>query len=604
MSQTNGNRSKLGIKDPRVEHCYDRGNSFLVEDVPNPRQSHPNDDGGLNGILANIKSELFGALKNPAWGGAQVLFVPRKRLYNIMTPERIRTIVTGLRPKRKLDLRKFTHAILRGGTLDSGKRMRPSVRLLAALVFCGRPDRYLDLVDEGISDFCLPPAYRNNDISQPLVCQSKHCKEVHAFLGNVMPWERNDFYTWSYRLNAPYFKKPRLNTPTEGRHNHYYLSEDDILPIITSFEQKPTPPRNPTRQNPGPAPSDPQGSFDGGFSTVTKVEFHPDHYDFGHHYGENSKYFALKKLHASDEKTFSDELASLLTFITDENKHLVKLLLSFEIGGPNNQTRYFLLFPWADGTLWDFWRLNDAVERRTSLSKWMIEECHHLSSALNIFHNERKSQLPRFKDIKENQHDLYGRHGDIKAENILWFSKDDQLVLNDFGLARLNSKISRSAQDPKFLARTETYRAPEFDIPESKISRVSDVFSLGCAFLEFTTWFIEGYDAANQKFVDARMEADPNLQGFEVDTFFRTETVQGKQVSIIKPQVTEWIQRLRNNPRCTQFVVDFLDLIEKHMLDPSPKNRYESWKVEKKLKLIRDTCRAHTDYRTEPSPPR
>lgn len=178
------------------------------------------------------------------------------------------------------------------------------------------------------------------------------------------------------------------------------------------------------------------------------------------------------------------------------------------------------------------------------------------------------------------------------------------LSRNDFGLARLNSKISRSAQDPKLLARTETYRAPEFDLPNSKISRVSDVFSLGCAFLEFTTWFVEGYKAAHQQFVDARMEVDPNWPEFEVDTFFRIEDVRGKKVPTLKPQVTEWIQRLRNHPRCTQFVVDFLDVIEKDMLNPDPKKRSESYKVEKRLRTIRDTCRADTEYRKEPKPPR
>lgn len=113
----------------------------------------------------------------------------------------------------------------------------------------------------------------------------------------------------------------------------------------------------------------------------------------------------------------------------DGNKHLVKLLLSFEIKDPNSPTRYYLLFPWADGTLWNFWEINDAVERRTGLCEWMINECYHLASALNTFHNERRDQLPKFSDIKKNQHDLYGRHGDVKAENILWFSKGNQLVL-------------------------------------------------------------------------------------------------------------------------------------------------------------------------------
>lgn len=291
MSQITGKRSKEGIKDPRVKHCYDRGNSFLVEDVPRPRSNHPN--GGTQegkswkDLMTTIKSELWRSLQNPIWGGFHDRFVPRRKLYDIMTPGRIRDIITGLLPNAHPDLESFTHAALRGGSLGR-KEMRPSVRLLAALVYCGNPDIYMSLVEEGVSDYCLPPAYRNNDITQPLVCQSKNCGKEHAFLGNISDMEREEFHLWAYRLNAPYFKKPKRNTSAGGRHNHYILGMNDVLPIISSVEQKPSAPRNPTRPTPGPAPPDAQGTFDGGYSTVTRVEFHPDHYDFGSHVSDSS----------------------------------------------------------------------------------------------------------------------------------------------------------------------------------------------------------------------------------------------------------------------------------------------------------------------------
>lgn len=287
MNQNTGTRSKDGIKDPRVKHCYDRGISFRYEDIPQSRQNRPKGgtQGGksLKNLMRNIKYELHKSLHNPIWGNNHDRFVPHKKLYDIMTYGRIRDIITELLPNALPDLENYTRAVLWGGTLGR-KKMKPSVRLLAALVCCGIPERFMALVEEGVSDFCLPPAYRNNDVSQPLVCQSKNCEKEHAFLGAVEDMEREDFHVWAYRLSAPFFKKPKPNKHAGGSHNHYILSKDDVLPIISS-EQKPNAPRNSSSQNAGPAPSDAQGTFDGGFSTVTRVEFHPDHYEFGSHVG-------------------------------------------------------------------------------------------------------------------------------------------------------------------------------------------------------------------------------------------------------------------------------------------------------------------------------
>ena len=144
--------------------------------------------------------------------------------------------------------------------------------------------------------------------------------------------------------------------------------------------------------------------------------------------GEKYKVFALKKLTASDQTSFSDEIASLLAFISEDKEHLVKLLSSFEIRSYHKKrTEYYLLFPWADGTLWDFWKLNDAMDKRANLSQWMSHQCYQLAHALKVFHNERRNQLR--PDMEEESKELYGRHGDVKAENILWFAKQSRLVL-------------------------------------------------------------------------------------------------------------------------------------------------------------------------------
>jgi serine/threonine protein kinase len=152
------------------------------------------------------------------------------------------------------------------------------------------------------------------------------------------------------------------------------------------------------------------------------------------------------------------------------------------------------------------------------------------------------------------------------------------------------------------MARTETYRAPEFDVPYGRISRSSDIFSLGCAFLEFVTWYMEGHHSASEDFVTQRLELDPE-NGFDTDTFFRIEDRRGSKRAVIKSGVKTWIQRLRQRPDCSNYINDFLELIESRMLEPEPKNRWDSYKVVKRLELFSQTCRADTSYWKEPKGP-
>jgi serine/threonine protein kinase len=295
---------------------------------------------------------------------------------------------------------------------------------------------------------------------------------------------------------------------------------------------------------------------------------------------------------------FNKELASLLAFQDDTKQHLIKLLASFEIKGEHSST-FYLVFPWADGDLWKFWKVHDAINVRLPLSQWMAEQCYKLAQALKSVHNDRDRHMRLLPSIKEEEHDLYGRHGDIKAENVLWFRREDILVITDFGLGRLHTKISRSNQDPKTLERTATYRAPEFDTQDGKISRASDIFSLGCMFLEFVTWYLEGFDSVDLHFPAYREEKD--IYNFITDTFFRIEGAPGQLgTPIIKPQVKNWIQRLRENHNCTHYILDFLDLIEGSMLDPNSKTRYDSSRVVDRLYVLSRTCRVDSSYSEEP----
>jgi serine/threonine protein kinase len=314
----------------------------------------------------------------------------------------------------------------------------------------------------------------------------------------------------------------------------------------------------------------------------------------------------VKTLISGSRNDFDKELASLLHFQSKGFEHLVKLLVTFERlqqKGTASKTYHFV-FPWAEGTLSDFWKLHDEPTKRASLTKWMAKQCYGLAVALSIFHNARERHLSHFPEMKAemkgNSQELFGRHGDIKADNILWYNKLNILTLNDFGLGSLHTWISRSNVNPKALDRTATFRAPEFDTKEGLISRAADIFSLGCTFLEFVTWHLKGWKSVDDDFAKYRFERDQNK--FLTDTFFRLgKKPDGGEIAEIKPKVKEWITMLKDLPNCTQYHIDFLKLIQNKMLEPDPEKRIKTSDLVKKLEVFTKAGDTDSTYDRDPA---
>jgi serine/threonine protein kinase len=116
---------------------------------------------------------------------------------------------------------------------------------------------------------------------------------------------------------------------------------------------------------------------------------------------------------------------------------------------------------------------------------------------------------------------LYGRHGDIKPENILLFRRDGKeiLVLSDLGLTAVHREVSRSNLPGKSIPVTPNYRPPECDMdgPIGYISRSFDIWTLGCLFLEFIVWTLCGWEGRN-KFNSERYS--PYINGIQTNVYF------------------------------------------------------------------------------------
>lgn len=167
------------------------------------------------------------------------------------------------------------------------------------------------------------------------------------------------------------------------------------------------------------------------------------------------------------------------------HEHLVTLLMTWKIGD-----QYCLLFPWADSDLSSYWKTlsnapkTDSVDHEFVL--WISRQIVGLAGALATIHS-----VGDHGGIRK-----YGRHGDIKPENILFYpSSQDQrgiLVIADFGLTAFNTTGSRSNQPNRSIGNTPGYRPPECDISGGTISQAFDIWTFGCLLSEMVCWTLGG----------------------------------------------------------------------------------------------------------------
>jgi serine/threonine protein kinase len=183
-----------------------------------------------------------------------------------------------------------------------------------------------------------------------------------------------------------------------------------------------------------------------------------------------------------------------------------------------------MIFPWADGGDLDtFWSENPSTPPRNCLfAKWMSKQILGLASALDHIHNCTVPGL-----CKRDRDKMYGRHGDIKPANILWFrSPEDSssyaslgtLKISDFGFVEFNGPNSKShVPTHRLRGLSSNYRAPEFDVGK-EISPRYDIYSFGCVLLELLAWHLLGYEEGITAFTDLRMEQSTAIT--QEDNFF------------------------------------------------------------------------------------
>jgi len=307
-------------------------------------------------------------------------------------------------------------------------------------------------------------------------------------------------------------------------------------------------------------------------------------------------YFAIKRLYSTNELEWKSEIEILKRFTVNPNPHLISLLATYE-----QSSHVHLIFYWADADLQKFWKVekpNPPPGLKTA--RWVARQCRGIASGIVEIHRH----LTKKSESSEghNTNSLYGRHGDIKPRNILWFKDGPDpdgmgtLVITDFGVAEMNSRNSRSGKCKTLMKLSPTYCAPEAYVPGAEIRQSYDIWTLGCVYLEFLAWLVGGWKLVHE-FALLRQNAEPSSPSKEerLDRFFELETGSDNIVTGAKVNtgVVEFFETLRFHPASTDFVREFVDVIRTELLIVETKERPRLtslqllaalWRMERELK--------------------
>jgi serine/threonine protein kinase len=228
---------------------------------------------------------------------------------------------------------------------------------------------------------------------------------------------------------------------------------------------------------------------------------------------------------------FHNELTQLKRFNGLVHEHLITLLATYTL-----RNNYYFIFPCADGTLEDYWEITERTPKMDiATARWVSKQCAGIMTAIDAIHEPKGQQNLAVK--------RYGRHGDIKPDNILWFHsiKDPKgiLTISDMGLTSFNRDTSRSNIPGSRLPGAPGYRPPECEIKGGTVNRSFDIWTLGCLFLELFTWLLGGYHLI-EEFSKHRSSVFI-LTGGQNNIFFTLKAMYRRvgYVAQVKPQVTE-----------------------------------------------------------------
>ncbi|KAF4964807.1 hypothetical protein FSARC_7299 [Fusarium sarcochroum] len=531
------------------------------------------------GLALPIKTLLKDALKSEKLN-EEKQYIPREQLVTICNPQAVYSeLQQHFNDQQAQDYARYTC-----------NPKKPARRIFAILVLINHIEFVPKFKDAGIVDDDLP--FTGSEEQREL--WSRHSTEgepIQFFDYSTDAEMMREFYVKQWWEQAP----PHGEDHISGQPAHF---RDSIIPWTFSGVKIDT----------------------GGFGIVEMVHINGKH----HSYYQHGR-FALKTFHPNYEdveERFWQEVGAFRKL--SPGPRLVELCASFEI---TTQNTFMLLFPWAEGG-----SLSDLISRpkeelygisnktQETFFEWIAIECRGLVEALQTIHDTRigRSHYDSDNNIREDDGEYRGIHGDIKPSNILYFSQETQrhpfgtLKLADFGLMRFCSPASPATNRAVAYAASQTYRSPEHDISYIMSNKV-DIWALGCVYSELLTWAIL-HPRACEDYLKARMQelsysgATQNKGQWHEDNFFlshlqarkarKASSRQGYtyvgmaifgpgDISIektprLKTSVSQWVQKLvlaAKGEQGQMFFTEFLGFIEKGMLHPDREQRADCERI-------------------------
>ncbi|KAF5486939.1 putative cyclin-dependent serine/threonine-protein kinase [Colletotrichum siamense] len=587
-------------------------------------------------------------IKNPMSTAADDRFLPKKQLYSIINVESVTSeLVERTKGGSQImgKVAKVAQAVCAEEIVElpGDKKKRRSYRqIFAILVLLDHSESIRLFMRDCVSDLDLPlvaredPEFKGENSlyrtdaagepqGQPLACAEDWSDEI-----------RRQFCVHQWMMLAPFFYRSVYNNVS-----HYTLKDHHRLPFVEGEHYHRIDPCANVVQEPTQ-----QEKITSGFSQVYMVRIHSEHHEFHGFDLDPERGFAVKQLRDEDSDTvekFKKEVNMLKKFTGDgAHPHVVSVLATYEQFG-----KFHLIFHRADGDLFRYWksiRPNPTFGYQNVV--WVAKQLAGLANGLLRFHrhlttpktsaedsrenakvrhenpinfrtpSSSKRKRAHFQDnystqpsgkrthlIRENSEPRYGRHGDLKPENILWFpDKDDRrgiLKITDFGQAELHSKDSKTYRRSNGVD-TLTYRPPEGEIVPRTVRQSSDIWSLGCIYLEFVTWILGGADDLH-KFKNSRLSYDSRLR-MNSDTFFECVQLEEHEGAQLKPAVSRHIDSLASRRNCSQYFKDVLDLIRDMLVVESSDEylirRKSCGEVYMSLKEAYEKCLSSGEYAT------
>jgi serine/threonine protein kinase len=326
---------------------------------------------------------------------------------------------------------------------------------------------------------------------------------------------------------------------------------------------------------------------------------------------------AIKRLYSPDVIEFEKEVIILKALGSKaKHPHLITLLATFR-----HKKKYHLMFPYADANLRTYWEDRKTPNFDEATVLWSVKQMTGIAHALSQIHNFSVThpltvdgQVRVQKDAKlcvEDKEELYGRHGDIKPENILWFQKcpepEEQdpngiLQIADFGLGRFHGRDSRSRVPPEDILGSPTYEPPECKL-HRPVSRAYDIWSLGCLYLEFITWLLKG-SAEIEDFSDFRGRLATGTELNDDNFFTMVKNAANEPDAIVRDEVIAWVQQLHEHERCSLLIHDLLDLIMKDVLLIDSTKRAKARWLFQQLNMYLKKANDDKAYALKPAPVR